>query len=98
MTALPFPTAMQKVLSGELRILQLVETTSKLSATGQLNLARQLYKSWIESNREHPQLFIAYFNSSALDTQAGDSDAATESLKQAIALNPDFMPAYINLG
>ncbi len=39
-----------------------------------------------------------HFNCSALDTQAGDSEGAAEELKKAIALNADFIPAYINLG
>ena len=69
-----------------------------LSGAGEAALARQLYKVWINFNREHPQLYVVYFNCSALDSQAGDQAAAIDSLNNAIAHNPDFMPAYINLG
>ena len=93
-----FLTAVQKITSENLAIGELINATSTLTASGQAALARQLYKIWLSFNREHPQAYIALFNCSALDGQAGDAAAAMESLKQAIALNADFMPAYINLG
>ena len=89
-----FLTALQRATSGNLTIGELIDAATGLSAT----LARQLYKIWINFNREHPQLYVAYFNCSALDSEAGDQAAAMESLNNAIAINPDFMPAYINLG
>lgn len=93
-----FSRALQLAITGQLPITGLIEAASALSNTGQLTLARQLYRSWIGSNPEHPQLFVAYFNCSALDSQAQDFPAATEALNAAIAHNPDFAPAYINLG
>src|SRR5882762_8313548 len=93
-----FLTALQKATSGNLPIGELIDAATSLSGAGEAALARQLYKVWINFNREHPQLYVAYFNSSALDSQVGDQAAAIESLNNAIALNPDFMPAYINLG
>ena len=90
-----FLTALQKATSGNLPIGELIDATNGLSEVGE---ARQLYKVWINFNREHPQLYVAYFNCSALDSQLGDPAAAIESLNSAIALNPDFLPAYINLG
>ena len=93
-----FLTALQKATSGNLPIGELIDAATSLSGAGEATLARQLYKVWINFNREHPQLYVVYFNCSALDGQAGDQAAAIESLNNAIALNPDFMPAYINLG
>ena len=98
MTAHTFPAALQKLATGNLPLIELVETASQLSSAGQQTLSRQLYQVWIKHNREHPQAYIAYFNCSSLDNQAGEPNAAIESLKQSIALNADFMPAYINLG
>ncbi len=93
-----FLTALQQATSGKLPIGELIDAASGLCRTGETTLARQLYKVWINFNREHPQLYVVYFNCSALDAEAGDQAAAIEALKNAIALNPDFMPAYINLG
>src|SRR4051812_21822775 len=91
-------TMLEKAISGNLPIGELIDAASHLSARDENALARQLYKVWINFNREHPQLYVVYFNCSALDSQAGDLDAAIDSLNKAIAINPDFLPAYINLG
>jgi predicted O-linked N-acetylglucosamine transferase (SPINDLY family) len=92
-----FLAALQKVTSGSLTIGELITAAANLSETDQPTLARQLYKTWIGFNPEHPLLYVALFNCSALDGQAGDVAGATESLKQAITRNADFIPAYINL-
>ncbi len=93
-----FLTALQKATSGNLSITDLIDAANRLSELGELTLARQLYKVWINFNREHTQLYVAHFNCAALDSEAGDQTAAIEALNSAIARNPDFMPAYINLG
>lgn len=93
-----FPRALQAAISGKLNVTDLIGAASLLTESGQATLARQLYKVWIKFNPDHPQLYVAYFNCSALDTAAEDYDAATDALNRAIAQNPDFAPAYINLG
>jgi predicted O-linked N-acetylglucosamine transferase (SPINDLY family) len=69
-----------------------------LNAAGERGQAVQLYKIWIAFNPDHPQLYIALFNGSSAQSESGDIEGAIASLNQAIALNPDFYPAYINLG
>src|SRR5580704_7098323 len=76
----------------------LIEAANRLSNTGQPADARQLYQVWIDHNRSHPQLYVAYFNCAALAGEMHDQAAAAAYLKEAIALNSDFAPAYINLG
>ncbi len=98
MTENIFLIALQKIAAGSLALTELIDKTSALAAAGQIDPARQLYRAWINGNREHPLVYVAYFNCSALDSQAGDAKAAGEALETAIAINPDFMPAYINLG
>ena len=93
-----FSRACEMARTGTLTITGLIEAASTLSEAGQPTLARRLYKTWIALNQQHPQLYVAYFNCSALDSQAEDFAAAAESLNNAIAQNPDFAPAYINLG
>ena len=69
-----------------------------LATQGQPALADQVYKIWVKFNAEHPQLSVALFNRSVLQAALGDNVGAATSLEQAIAINPDFMPAYVNLG
>ena len=52
----------------------------------------------LQPRRAHPQAYVAYFNCSSLQSDAGDLEGAKDSLSRAIPLNPDFYPAYINLG
>ena len=92
-----FLAAVTRITSTNLTLNELLETAAPLSAS-EPELARQLYKVWINFNSEHPQLFVALFNCSSLDSQLGDPTAAAAALGRAIELNPDFMPAYINLG
>lgn len=61
-------------------------------------LADQAYKVWIRFNPEHPQLCVAHFNRAVLQAALGDHAGAAASLEAAIALNADFLPAYVNLG
>ena len=93
-----FLAALQKATAGALSLQELVTAAGELGARGQTNLARKLYKSWIEASPDNPLRYVALFNCAALDTQEGDGEAALEALKSAIALNPDFLPAYVNLG
>ncbi|USQ94781.1 O-linked N-acetylglucosamine transferase, SPINDLY family protein [Caulobacter sp. RL271] len=75
-----------------------ITLAASLSGGGQVALADQAYKVWIRFNGEHPQLCVALFNRSILQAVLGDNAGAAASLEQAIALNGDFMPAYVNLG
>lgn len=93
-----FLSALQDITAGKSGLGDLINAATTLCAEGQPKLAEQLYKIWIGFNRDHPQLFVAYFNCASLQTQAGDLPAAAEALASALALNPDFYPAYINFG
>ncbi len=93
-----FLNALQKIASGSLALTELIDKASKLTAADQADPARKLYRAWITANPQHPLLYVAYFNCSALDSQCGDVAGAAAALQQAIALNADFIPGYINLG
>ncbi len=72
-----------------------------VAAAGQLanpERAEVLYRSWVSANPDHPQRYIALFNQACLLTELGRHDAAIAALETALALNPDFIPARINLG
>ncbi len=82
----------------QLTLAGLIETAVGLSNGGQTEAARRLYQAWIDHNHGHPHLYVAHFNKAALDGQMKGQAAAAAALGEAIKLNPDFAPAYINLG
>jgi predicted O-linked N-acetylglucosamine transferase (SPINDLY family) len=98
MSQTAFVAALQKVTAGELSLNELIVAAQQLTNTGQTDLARQLYQVWIAMNGDHPLLFIVHFNCSTLMAQTGDQAGALTSLRAALAVNPDFAPAHINLG
>lgn len=93
-----FVSALQKVTAGQLSFTDLIAAAQQLTAAGQTDAARQLYQVWIAMNGEHPLVFIAHFNCSTLLQQHGDEAGAEIALRSALAANPDFTPAHINLG
>jgi predicted O-linked N-acetylglucosamine transferase (SPINDLY family) len=93
-----FTSAVQNITAGTTGLVELIQAGGALKAAGRVDLAIQLYKIWIAFNRDHPQAYVAHFNCSSLQSEAGDMEGAKAELVQALAVNPDFYPAYINLG
>lgn len=60
--------------------------------------AAELYKRWIALNPEDPHLAAAHFNMAVVAQRGGDPFAAINALRQALRIDPDFHPSYINLG
>lgn len=93
-----FLDALQKITASQLALRDLIEAAATLNGAGQAPLSRQLYRLWIRLNPEDPHLHVAQFNCAVLESDAGELAGAGELLKAAIDANPDFFPAYINLG
>ncbi|MBM3521421.1 MAG: N-acetylglucosamine transferase [Alphaproteobacteria bacterium] len=93
-----FQEAVKKITGGAFSLVELIEAATVLAAGPAPALAVDLYKIWAEFNREHPQRYVTLFNCAALQTKLGDLAGSKENLEKAIACNPDFHPAYINLG
>ncbi|MHC1712324.1 MAG: tetratricopeptide repeat protein [Solidesulfovibrio sp.] len=81
-----------------LSVPDLIRTTETLKQSGQAASVETAYAAWIARNQSDPLLYAVLFNFSVTLSDSGKLDKAQESLERAIALNPDFMPAYINLG
>lgn len=81
-----------------LGVVELIRAAETLKQAGELAAVGALYGSWIQHNRENPLLYAVLFNYAVTLTDAGDLQRARECLEQALAANPEFMPAYINLG
>jgi predicted O-linked N-acetylglucosamine transferase (SPINDLY family) len=91
------PALLQSMVS-TLSVPDLIRTAETLKKSGQTASMGIAYASWIQHNRNDPLLYAVLFNYSVVLSDYGDLDKAQECLEQAININPDFMPAYINLG
>ncbi len=98
MSADLFSNGVKKIIEGSLGITELFGTAERLKGAGEPKLAVELYKIWILHNPSEPLLYAIYFNYGVALSEINDLQAAKDALTQAIALNPDFIPPYINLG
>lgn len=90
--------ATSKTSAQELGVPDLVRAVELLKQAGQAAAASALYATWIEHNPTHPLLYAVLFNYSVALGDVEQLDAARACLERAIALSPEFIPAYINLG
>ena len=98
MTQDPHHAAMIRPSAQELSVPDLIRAVEVLKQGGQAQAVPTLYASWIEHNESHPLLYAVLFNYAVTLSDAEQLEAARQCLERAIALNADFMPAYINLG
>ena len=90
--------ALIQSMSRNFSVTELVRTAETLKASGQSDSVETLYGSWLRHNVDHPLAYAIYFNYSVILSEVGRLNEAREALEKALALNADFMPAYINLG
>ena len=76
----------------------LVQEATCLAASGARAEAEAAYCAWIAASPADPQLYIAHFNHACLLGELGQNVRAAGALTAALAINPDFLPARINLG
>src|ERR1700690_1078066 len=79
-------------------VTDLIRTAETLKQSGQLSSVGTLYATWIQHNHDHPLLSAVLFNYSVILSDTDKLEPARALLERAISLNPEFMPAYINLG
>jgi len=97
MTDPAFLSALQRTTAGDLPLGELIGVAGGLAESGQADLACQLYKVWVACNPGDPQTYVALFNCACLESPT-DEPRAIITLEKTIEANPDFLPAYINLG
>lgn len=93
-----YVASLRAIALGELSLNGLLNSAAALAGAGQPGQAIKLYKAWIKANAGHAMSHVALFNCSVLESAAGDYSAAIRSLTEAIALDANFLPAYVNLG
>ena len=93
-----FLSTLQEITSLRAGLTDVIGAANALSAQKQPSLAGQLYAIWIAFNPGNPLVAAAHFNHSVIQSDAGDVEGSRASLESALALDPDLLPAYINLG
>lgn len=90
--------AMRRVPEAGAGVLQLITLVESLKTSVPPSAILALYTTWIDRHPDDPLLYAALFNYSVVLTDTGDLTRARECLERVLSLNPDFMPALINLG
>jgi len=85
-------------MAQELSVPDLIRAVELLKQGGQMQAASALYATWVEHHADHPLLYAVLFNYAVALSDTDQLEPARTCLEHAIELNPDFMPAYINLG
>lgn len=85
-------------MARDFSVTDLIRTADTMKNNGAKGAVESLYSTWIQHNPEHPLLYAILFNYSVALTESNQLDEAQKCLERAIAQNPEFMPAYINLG
>jgi predicted O-linked N-acetylglucosamine transferase (SPINDLY family)/SAM-dependent methyltransferase len=88
---------MAMATQGQLSIADLFGAAAVLQESGQLPAAIGLYRAWID-HTPSPLIYAACFNLAVVLSNAGDDVGAEAVLHKAIAQNPDFVEARLNLG
>lgn len=88
---------MAMAVQGTLSITDLFGAAAVLTDSGQAAAAIALYTTWIEHTTT-PLAYAACFNLSVVQSNAGDNVGAEATLRKALALNPNFVEARLNLG
>jgi len=91
-------SAVIQSMARSLSVSDLIRTADTLKQSNQAQSILTLYSTWIQHNADHPLLYAVLFNYAVTLTDAGRLQEAKECFERAIAINPDFIPPYINLG
>ena len=81
-----------------LDVADLIQAAETLKQTSGAEAVAALYESWVRQNPDHQLLYAVLFNYSVALTDVGDLASTRACLERALALNPEFLPLYINLG
>jgi predicted O-linked N-acetylglucosamine transferase (SPINDLY family) len=93
-----FANVLEKARNQQLLLTDLFQVAEALTSSGQQAQAAEVYKVWIAFNDTHPLVHLAFFNYSVTLKQLGDVAGAIQALRACSKIDPQFGPAYINLG
>ncbi len=83
--------------SGQMSLQALLDAAQALQGAGHNDTAALLYETWLDRTAS-PLRHVAAFNWGTLLSNSGRSDQAALAYEQALAHQPGFAPAQLNLG
>ena len=92
-----FSEAIKQIDAGTLSVPGVIGAADALIASGEIELSLTLYKYWLLANPENPLRYAVAFNCGSQLLTRKDIQGAQAFLAQAVAANPDFAPARLNL-
>ncbi len=93
-----FSNSAAQATNKTLTVVDLLAAAANLAAAGQRDEVLELYKTWIQHNSDNPLVYAVYFNYGVVLVEASKLEEARAALGEAVRINPDFIPPYINLG
>jgi predicted O-linked N-acetylglucosamine transferase (SPINDLY family) len=91
-------SALGQAAQRSLGVLDLIRAAEAVRQSDGPEAVQVLYATWIEHNQDDPLLYSILFNHAVILSETANLEGARAALERALALNPDFMPGYINLG
>ena len=82
---------------GRLPIIELFQACQNLADAGERALAIQLYRAWL-GHTASPVAYAVQFNLAVMYSDNGDLPEAEAAYRMALAQNPQFNEAHLNLG
>jgi len=89
--------AFARAALGEMQVIDLINAAQELAGAGAADSAIALYRLWLDKTAS-PFAYAICFNLGVLLADAGDTDGAERAYRAAIAQNPNFVEARLNLG
>jgi predicted O-linked N-acetylglucosamine transferase (SPINDLY family) len=93
-----FTAHLTRAVSQQFPVMELIGAAEELGASGRGDLARELYRVWLEHNPVDPLVAAVQFNYGTMLLSAGALPEAQAAFRATLALRPDFMSAHLNLG
>lgn len=93
-----FAATVRRILAREMSAVGLIGQVEAMVGAGEPALAQQAYKLWLDLNPDDPARAAILFNLAVMLAATGELAAARDGYREALAINPDFHPASINLG
>jgi predicted O-linked N-acetylglucosamine transferase (SPINDLY family) len=79
-------------------VVELIRMAEQLNAQQGLPSVSALYRAWLQQHESDPLRYTVLFNHAVVLADLHQLAEARAALEQALALNPAFIPARINLG
>lgn len=92
-----YASAITQAWNGKLEFPTLIDSCTKLEASGSGPLAAVLYQTWLARNNS-PYAYAVNFNLGVTLSNLGDLAASEGAYRQSIALAPAFVQPRLNLG